>query len=70
MTPFNRAETSSPGSEFDFALTIKTERISNCALPPTHTYKEGHGSSLLYEVVFLVSSLIQTKITVGSTIFQ
>ena len=68
VAPFNRVETFSPGSEFDSVLRIKAERILNPAPPPIHTHK-GHGLSFLYEVV-LVSSLFQTKITVGSTIFQ
>lgn len=68
ITPFNRVETFSPGSEFDSVLQIKAERILNSAPPPIHTHK-GHGLSFLCEVV-LVSSLFQTKITVGNTIFQ
>lgn len=68
ITLFNGVETFSPVSEFDSVLRIKAERVSNYA-PTTHIHKEGHGLSLLYEVE-LVSSLIQTKITVGSTIFQ
>lgn len=69
ITLFNRVETFSPGSEFDSVLRIKAERVSNYAPPLTHPHKEGHGLSLLCKVE-LVSTLIQTKITVGSTMFQ
>lgn len=67
IIPFNGIETFSPRSEFDSVLRIKAKRILNYAPPPICTHK-GHGLSLLYEV--FLSSLFQTKITVGSTIFQ